>query len=104
MLALAISVLWGLIGLVVLVGIGWVILWVLNALGIIIPPMVIKLAMIILGLLVLIWILGLLASGSMSFPGMTGTGAHRVSMEQIEHYTQMPIGDMIGHKELLLAA
>jgi hypothetical protein len=75
MVALAISILWVLIGLCVLVGIGWVILWVFNQLGIIIPPMVIKLAMIILGLLCLIWLLGVLAGGGSGFPGMNGGGS-----------------------------
>jgi hypothetical protein len=68
MISLAISVLWLLIALVILVGIGWVVLWVLGQLGIVVPPMVFKLAMIVLGLLVLIYFLSLLASG----PGLHG--------------------------------
>ena len=66
MLALAINVLWFLIALVVLVGIGWVVLWVLGQLGIVVPPMVIKLALIILGLLVLIYFLTMIAGGGMN--------------------------------------
>ncbi len=75
MIALAISILWLLIGLVVLVGIGWVVLWVLGQLGIILPPMVVKLALIVLALLILIYALGLVAGGGGgSFPGMNGAG------------------------------
>jgi hypothetical protein len=61
MLELAISVLWFLIGLCVLIGIVWVIVWVLGQLGIVIPPMVMKIAMIIIGLLCLIFFLTMLA-------------------------------------------
>jgi hypothetical protein len=68
MLALAISVLWFLIGLCVLIGIVWVIIWVLGQLGIIIPPMVIKIGMIIIGLLCLIFFLTLLAGGDIGVP------------------------------------
>jgi hypothetical protein len=79
MLALAISVLWFLIALVVLVGIGWVVLWVLGQLGIVVPPMVIKLALIILGLLVLIYFLTMIAGGGVNiFQG--GAGSHRVAL------------------------
>ena len=77
MISIAISVLWVLIALCVLVGIGWVTLWVLEQLGIVVPPMVIKLALIILGLLVLIYFLSILAGGGGgSFPGISG---HKVS-------------------------
>jgi hypothetical protein len=72
MIALAISVLWVLIALVVLVGIGWVALWVLGQLGVIVPPMAIKLTMIVLGLLVLIYFLSLVGSGGTAFPGFYG--------------------------------
>lgn len=72
MITLAISVLWLLIGLVILVGIGWVVLWVCAQVGIVVPPMVVKLAMIVLGLLVLIYFLGLVAGGGTGFPGFSG--------------------------------
>jgi hypothetical protein len=69
MLELAISVLWFLIGLCVLIGIVWVIIWVLGQLGIAIPPMVVKIGMIIIGLLCLIFFLTMLAgSGSIGLP------------------------------------
>ena len=54
MISMAIDVLWLLIGLCILVGIGWIVLWVLGQLGIIIPPMAIKIAFIILGPLTLV--------------------------------------------------
>ena len=63
MIGLAIQILWLLIALCVLVGIGWVVLWVLGQLGIIVPPMVIKIALIIIGLLCLIYALTLIAGG-----------------------------------------
>lgn len=77
MISLAISVLWVLIALCVLVGVGWVVLWVLGQLGIVLPPIAIKIAMIILGLLVLIWFLGLIAGGGTAFPGISGHGVLR---------------------------
>ena len=69
MIGIAIQILWMLIGLCILVGIGWVVMWVLEQLGIIVPPMAIKIAGIILGLLVLIYALTLIAgSGGISLP------------------------------------
>lgn len=79
MISLAISVLWFLIALCVLVGIGWLVIWVLGELGITVPPMVVKLSLLILGLLCLIWFLTLLASGSLTFPGTLS--GRRVSMD-----------------------
>ncbi len=73
MISLAISVLWLLIALVILVGVGWVCVWVLGQLGIILPPLVVKLALIILGLLCLIYALSLVAGGGIALPAM-GTG------------------------------
>jgi Na+-driven multidrug efflux pump len=71
MLSLAVSILWFLIALVILVGIGWVVIWVLESLGIIIPPMFIRLAMIVLGLLCLIYFLTIVAGGGSGFSGFS---------------------------------
>jgi hypothetical protein len=90
MLALAISVLWGLIGLCILVGILWVVVWVLNQLGIIIPPMAIKIGCIIIGLLCLIWLLTSLAGGGWSLPEMGTTTNHRLSELSWQPVNQMP--------------
>jgi hypothetical protein len=68
MLSLAISVLWFLIALCVLVGVAWVIVWVLGQLGIPVPPMALKIGLLIVGLLCLIYFLTLLAGGGMEVP------------------------------------
>lgn len=69
MIGLAISVLWFLVALCVIVGIGYAVLWVLGQLGIPVPPMAVKIVLLILGLLVLIYFLTLLAgSGGISMP------------------------------------
>lgn len=83
MISLAIAVLWVLIALCILVGIGWVALWVLGQLGIIVPPMAVKLIMIVLGLLVLIYFLGLVATG--------GTGFHGISVHPIGMLTDYAV-------------
>jgi hypothetical protein len=70
MLTLAINVLWFLVFLCILVGIGWVILWVLGQLGIPVPPMVVKIALLIIALLCLIWFLTMLAGGGGMVPMM----------------------------------
>jgi hypothetical protein len=71
MLHLVIGVLWFLIVLCVLVGIGWVVIWVLGQLGIPVPPMVVKIVLLIIGLLCLIYFLTLLAGGGgMTFPAL----------------------------------
>jgi hypothetical protein len=78
MIALAISVCWILIGIAILCGIGYVVLWVLGQLGIVVPPMAVKIALIVFALLILIWFLGLLAGGGgLNFPAAFGT--HRIS-------------------------
>jgi hypothetical protein len=43
-------------------------------LGIILPPMVVKLSLIVLGLLILIYFLSALAGGDAGFPSITGVG------------------------------
>jgi hypothetical protein len=69
MIHLAIAVLWFLVGLCILVGIGWVILWVLGQLGIPVPPMAVKIALIVIGLLCLIWFLTeVVGGGGMGMP------------------------------------
>jgi hypothetical protein len=72
MIELAIAVLWLLIGLCILVGIGWVVLWVLGQLGIVVPPIAVKIALIILGLLVLIYALSMVAghTGGIGLPAL----------------------------------
>ena len=71
MIQIAIDILWLLIGLCVIVGIGYVVLWVLGQLNITVPPMAIKIAFIILALLVLIYALTLIAgSGGFSLPAL----------------------------------
>jgi len=70
MLTLAINILWFLVFLCILVGIGWVILWVLGQLGIPVPPMVVKIALLIIALLCLIWFLTMLAGGGGMVPMM----------------------------------
>jgi hypothetical protein len=68
MLTLAINILWFLVFLCILVGIGWVILWVLGQLGIPVPPMVVKIALLIIALLCLIWFLTMLVGGGGMVP------------------------------------
>jgi hypothetical protein len=70
MLTLAISILWFLVFLCILVGIGWVILWVLGQLGIPVPPMVVKIALLIIALLCLIWFLTMLVGGGGMMPAL----------------------------------
>jgi hypothetical protein len=90
MIALGINIAWLLIGLIVLVGIGYVVLWVLGQLGIILPPMVVKFALIILGLLVLIFGLGLLAGGGggSSFPAFNSGMRHSLEQQYIPNPTE----------------
>lgn len=63
MIGLVINVLWFLIFLCIVIGIGWLILWVIAQLGIPIPPMVVKIALIIVGLLCVIWFLTMISGG-----------------------------------------
>lgn len=71
MIHFAISVAWFLITLCAVVGIGYAVVWVLEQLGIPVPPMVVKIALLIIGLLCVIWFLTLLAGGGgMPFPAL----------------------------------
>ena len=70
MLSLVIGVCWFLIVLCVLVGLGWLVVWVLEQLGIPVPPMVLKIALLIIALLCLIYFLGLFAGGDLRFPSL----------------------------------
>jgi hypothetical protein len=63
MITIAINILWFLIFLCILVGIGWLVIWVLGQLGIPVPPMVMKIALLVIGLLCLIWFLSMIAGG-----------------------------------------
>ena len=83
MIALAIAVCWFLVGLVILVGIGWLVMWVLGQMGIPVPPMVMKVVLLVLGLLCVIWFLTLVSTGGPStFPRLSQHHAAVV----IEHY------------------
>jgi hypothetical protein len=68
MLGLVINVLWFLVFLCIIVGIGWLIIWVLGQLGIPVPPMVVKIGLLIIGLLCLIWFLTMLVGGGGMMP------------------------------------
>ena len=71
MLHLVIDVIWFLILLCVLVGVGWLVVWVLGQLGIPVPPMVLKIVLLVVALLCLIYFLTLLAGGGgMAFPSL----------------------------------
>ena len=71
MLHLAIAVLWFLVCLCILVGVGWLVIWVLGQLGIPVPPMVVKIVMLVIALLCLIYFLTLIAGGGgVSFPAL----------------------------------
>jgi len=70
MIGIAISILWFLVFLCILVGIGWVILYVLGQLGIPVPPMVVKIVLLVIALLCLIWFLSMLAGGVGALPGI----------------------------------
>ena len=71
MLHLVIEVLWFLVVLCLLVGAAWLVVWVLEQLGIPVPPMVLKIALLIVGLLCLIYFLTMIAGGGgVSFPAL----------------------------------
>ncbi len=55
MLSLFVTIIWVLIAICCLVGLYYLVIYVLGALGIPIPPMVLKILMLILGLLILLW-------------------------------------------------
>jgi hypothetical protein len=79
MIELCIAILWLLTGLVILVGIGYVVLWTLGQIGVQVPPMVVKIVLIVITLLVLIYALTLVAgSGSFALPGSVYGGTHHV--------------------------
>ncbi len=68
MLHLIISVLWFLVVLCLIVGAAWLVVWVLEQLGIPVPPMVMKIGLLIVVLLCIIYFLTLIAGGGVSFP------------------------------------
>lgn len=74
MITLAIQILWVLIAVCILVGVGWLVIYVLNALGIIVPSMLVRIALIIIGLLVLIYCLGLIVGAPGLGVRMSGPG------------------------------
>ena len=63
MLHLIISVLWFLVVLCLIVGAAWLVVWVLEQLGIPVPPMVMKIGLLVVCLLCLIYFLTLIAGG-----------------------------------------
>jgi hypothetical protein len=68
MAAFAINVLYCLIGLCVLVGVFYVVLWVLGKLGIDVPPKAVTIVWVIICLLILIWLIqALFGGGGMPF-------------------------------------
>lgn len=79
MMSLIIGILWFLVFLCILVGVGWVVIWVLEQLGIPIPPMVVKIVLLVIGLLCLIYFITLIAGGGMNFPRLGHLGALIVS-------------------------
>ena len=68
MLPLIINNLWFLVTVCALMGIVWLIVWVLGQLGIPVPPMVLKIALLIVALLCLIYFLTMLAGGGIALP------------------------------------
>ncbi len=76
MMSLIIGILWFLICLCILVGVGWLVVWVLGQLGIPVPPMVLHIVLIVIGLLCLNYFLTLFAGGGgLNFPRMGHHGA-----------------------------
>jgi hypothetical protein len=71
MLHLIIGVLWFLVFLCILVGVGWLVVWVLGQLGIPVPPMVLKIVLLVIALLCLIYFITLIAgSGGLALPAL----------------------------------
>jgi hypothetical protein len=68
MLPLIINILWFLVVLCLLMGVVWLVVWVLGQIGIPVPPMALKIALLIVALLCLIYFLTMLAGGGMGFP------------------------------------
>ncbi len=71
MASIAISVLWMLVSVCIIVGLYYVVIWVLEQLGIPVPAMAVKICLLILGLLVLIWLISTLfgaGGGELGFP------------------------------------
>ena len=68
MVAMAISILWLLVGLCVIVGVYYVVIWVFGQLGIPIPAMAVKIVLIIIGLIGLIYLIRILFGGGAPFP------------------------------------
>jgi hypothetical protein len=60
---IGLAILYLLIGVCVIVGVGWVVVFVCSQLGIMLPEIAVRIAEIILGLLVLIYIIRIVASG-----------------------------------------
>jgi hypothetical protein len=56
MFHLFVTVIWILIAICVLFGLYYLVIWVLGQLGVAIPPMVLKIVMLIIGLLILLWL------------------------------------------------
>ena len=63
MVSIAIAILWLLVGLCVVVGVYYVAVWVFAQLGIPIPAMALKIVLIIIGLIALIYLIGILSGG-----------------------------------------
>jgi len=67
MLHLFVTIIWILIAVCVLFGLYYLVIWVLGQLGVQIPPMVLKITMLIIGLLILLWLVTALF-GAGDFP------------------------------------
>jgi hypothetical protein len=63
MISIALGILWLLIGLCVIVGAYYAVLWVCAQLGVPLPPMAVKIVLIVIGLLFLIYLITLIAGG-----------------------------------------
>jgi hypothetical protein len=65
---LIIAIIYFLIAVAVLVGVIWLVVWVLGQLGISIPPQIMKVVWVIVVLVVLLWLLQAVVGGGWSIP------------------------------------
>lgn len=65
---LIIDVIYVLIAIACVVGLYYLVVWVLDYLGIPVPAMVLKIVFLILALLILAWVVSIFLGGSSSFP------------------------------------